>query len=200
MTFTCVPPGSGPSLPWDERENAVLTIGRMIDAKRHQDAVEIVERARAAGLPLRLYVAGRPDARRGEERRRIRERVAAAGPWAVLLEDLPRAELLELAGRVRYGLHMRHEEPFGIAVAELARAGCVVLARRGGGVREILGTDELLFDDPEQAAGRLVELAGDRPQVDRLRAELELRIARFGVEPFVAEIRGLVAEELARCS
>ena len=52
-----------------------------VDAKRFADTVEIVRQARAAGLPLRLHIAGRPDRNRRDEAQRVRDLVASAGPW-----------------------------------------------------------------------------------------------------------------------
>jgi glycosyltransferase involved in cell wall biosynthesis len=93
---------------------------------------------------------------------------------------------------MRFGLHLFRDEPFGIAVAELAASGCVVIARRGGGVGEIVGTEELLFDDAGDAADRLTALAADEDRCARLRADLAQRAEAFSVERFIHGMRAQV--------
>jgi glycosyltransferase involved in cell wall biosynthesis len=182
-------PGTFAPQPWDEREHAVLAVGRLVPCKRLEDAIEVVARVRAAGRPLTLHLAGRADPAERGYLSRLR---AALPPWVQLHENLGRPELLALQGRTRFGLHLFRDEPFGIAVAELAASGCVVLARRGGGVGEIVGTDELLFDDVGEAADRLLALAGDDDRCARLRAHLAQRAETFSVERFVAAMRAQV--------
>ena len=41
---------------------------------------------------------------------------------------LNRDKISDLVSRTKYGLHMRDYEGFGIAIAELAYAGCLVFA------------------------------------------------------------------------
>jgi glycosyltransferase involved in cell wall biosynthesis len=188
------PPVPGPFAPrpWEQREDAVLAIGRLVPAKRFEELVAIVARVRAAGHPLELHVAGRRDKAELGYLRRLRE---ALPPWAHLHEDLQRDALLALAGRVRYGLHGFRAEPFGIAVAELAASGCVVLARRGGGVGEIVEHDELLFDEVADGAARLLAIVADEARRARLREHLARRAGAFGVERYSAGIR----EQVAAC-
>jgi glycosyltransferase involved in cell wall biosynthesis len=182
-------PGRFAPQPWDDREDGVLVVGRLVTAKRLEEAIEIVARVRAAGRPLTLHLAGRPDPAEMGYLRRVR---AALPPWARLHENLERQELLALQGRTRFGLHLFRDEPFGIAVAELAASGCVVLVRRGGGVGEIVGTDELLFDDVGDAADRLLALAGAEDRCARLRADLAQRAEAFSVERFITGMRAQV--------
>ena len=47
----------------------------------------------------------------------------------------------------RYGIHGMREEHFGMAPAELARAGAIVWVPRGGGQMEIVGHEPALMFD-----------------------------------------------------
>ena len=54
-------------------------------------------------------------------------------------DDASRDEVRALMATHRYGIHGMREEHFGMAPAELARAGCIVWVPRGGGQMEIVG-------------------------------------------------------------
>jgi glycosyltransferase involved in cell wall biosynthesis len=192
-------PGRAVQMPWERREQAVVAVGRLVAHKRFGEIIEIVERVRASGSDLRLQIAGRAGDQRRDRRylQWLSARVAATGGWASLHEDLPRAALLELLGSVRYGLHAFRDEPFGIAVAEMLRAGCIPFAHRGGGVPEILGTDELLFTSPSEAVRKLLAVIGSEADQRRLRGALAERAEQFSEEVFVRRIRELVRAHAA---
>src|SRR5262245_66424371 len=86
---------------------------------------------RAAFPTARLHVVGTSDNPRYY--RRVVRRIRAAGGWIQLHENLSRDELSALIGRVRYGIHAMREEHFGMAPAEMGRAGGIVGVPAGGG-------------------------------------------------------------------
>jgi glycosyltransferase involved in cell wall biosynthesis len=132
-------------------------------------------------------------ARVGALRRRVCRRVAESAGWVTLHEDLSRDALLALLARQRYGIHAMAREHFGIAVAEMARAGCIAFVPRGGGPAEIVGAEErLLFDSPEEAARQILATLGDRARRDALREHLARRAERYSSGRFVAELREIV--------
>ena len=55
----------------------------------------------------------------------------------------------------RFGIHCRSHEPFGIAVAELAAAGCVTFVPDGGGQVEIVDHPDLIYTSPEAAIEKI---------------------------------------------
>jgi glycosyltransferase involved in cell wall biosynthesis len=71
--------------------------------------------------------------------RRLDERARAHGPWVRLHRDVPRDALGPLLAARRYGIHAMADEPFGMAVAEMVRAGCIVFAPDTAGPAEIIG-------------------------------------------------------------
>ena len=97
---------------------------------------------------MRLHIVGTDDDRAYTAHIR---RLAAADPaWITLHENLARADLAALLARQRYGIHAMEGEHFGIAVAEMVRAGCIVFVPRTGGPIEIVGADERLrFGSPD---------------------------------------------------
>jgi glycosyltransferase involved in cell wall biosynthesis len=178
-----IDPGEG--LPWDQREDTFLCIGRFHGSKRVELAMSIVGRARAAALPkARLIIVG--SAVDGEYTSRIVRIAAQFGDWIEFREDLSRDELNQVMGRVRYGLQAMEHEHFGMATAEMTRAGCLVFAHNSGGTPEVLNHESaLLWETEGEAVKKIVNLRG----VDALRARLKEHADQFSPEHFVEQFR-----------
>ena len=124
---------------------------------------------------------------------RIHRLASKAGSWVEFREDLSRAELNSLMGRSRYGLQAMEFEHFGMATAEMTRAGCLVFAHRSGGSPEVLDNEEgLLWSHPEAVASKLPGL-----DVEGLRARLRTHARVFSTERFVDRFRAIVATSAA---
>jgi glycosyltransferase involved in cell wall biosynthesis len=103
--------------------------------------------------------------------------------------------LTSLVARQRYGLHAQVGEHFGIAPAELVRAGCITFVARPGGPVEIVGHEaDLTFSSPTDAVDTIDRVLGDRMRLQRLRAHLGSRREVFTEERFMREIRNVVEE------
>ncbi len=189
------PVGGGfPDVPWGEREDGIVCLGRIHPEKRLHAALEIVAALRARGLPLHLHLVGARDDPRYEAR--LRDLIGRHGDWVALHLDMRREEMAELVARQRYGLHAMHEEHFGIAVAEMQRAGCIVFVPRNGGPAEIVGGDErVLFDSDAQAADKIEAVLRSPEAIGALRAVAARRGAAFSAERFMQEMRGIVLGE-----
>ena len=181
-----VDPGAG--LPWDQRDDVFLCIGRFHGSKRIETAISIVQKIRATVLPqARLIIVGSPVDT--EYTTRIHGVAARAGNWIEFREDLSRADLSALMGRTRYGIQAMEAEHFGMSTAEMARAGCLVLAHRSGGSPEVLNNeDSLLWTNEDDAVERFARL-----DVEGLRARLRDYARAISTERFVDEFRRIVA-------
>ncbi len=185
-------PGGFPRISWEDRENGFVGIGRLHPCKRWGEAVRVVGRLRERGHDVTLTVVGARDI--AEELTAL-EALAERRPWFQLRTNVPREEMVELVARRRYGIHLMVEEHFGIAVAELVRAGCVPFVHRSGGPPEIVGGhSELLFGDEDEA----VELASRVIESEGLQRDLAARLAGraedFSTERFMERIRAVVGE------
>lgn len=191
-------PGALADLPWEEKTDAVLALGRLVPEKRFEEIVGAVAAVRAAGHPLRLTIA----AFAGDDPAyadTIRAMVRAHADWATLSEGLSRADLEAALSRHRYGMHAMVDEHFGIAVAEMVRAGCLVFVPNSGGPAEIVGEEpRLKFANAGEAAMRLGEAVADAGLREKLRRHLAARSSRFSAERFVREILEVVKEAGAR--
>ena len=83
-------------------------------------------------------------------------------------------------GHSQFAIQAMVDEHFGMATAELARAGCLVFAHDSGGTREVLDdAPALLWRTEADAVERI--LAADPGAASRLRE----RAARFSPQAFV---------------
>lgn len=177
----------GEDVPWSERDDVFLCIGRFTASKRIEVAIEIVRAARAQSIPhARLVIVGSPvDAEYTSGLRNL----AAGEPWIEFREDLPRAELNRLMARSRYGLQPMVGEHFGMATAEMTHAGCLVFAHRSGGTPEVLNReDALLWTTAAEATARIAAM----PAADALRDRLRKNAQQFSTERFVQRFRTIV--------
>ncbi|HEY2942716.1 MAG TPA: glycosyltransferase [Vicinamibacteria bacterium] len=192
-TITLRPPvaGSFPDVPWEARADGFCCVGRIAPEKRIERVLDVLAEVRRRGRDVRLHVIGAPDDL--AYTRRVRERVARHADWATLHEDLPREALVRLLAANRYGLHAMEEEHFGMAVAEMARAGCIPFVPRGGGQVEIVGGDErFLYASAGEAVAKILATLDDPAEQRAMRAHLAARVPDFAVENFMERIRAVV--------
>ena len=177
-------PGDFPELSWNKRRRGVVCLGRIAPDKNTLLAIEVVARARALGVDLDLSIVGMSEG--GEYMRRVEAKAREYSDWLSIHCDLTRADLLDLLVQHRFGLHVMEGEHFGIAVAELQRAGCITFAHNSGGPREILDCDDrVLFDEADDAARKLARIVNDTALRDEVLAAVELRRSRFSEQHFI---------------
>lgn len=183
-------PGAG--LPWSERDDTFLCVGRFHGSKRIEAAISIVREARAHAMPdAKLVIVGSPVDL--EYSARIRMLASPARDWIELREDLPREQLNRLMGRARYAIQAMAGEHFGMATAEMTRAGCLVFAHNSGGSPEVLNHEEALLWSTEEDAVRKVAALG-AIDVEPLRRRLQTNAQRFSPEAFIDRVRTIVAD------
>lgn len=180
-------PGEG--LPWSKRDNTFLCIGRFHGSKRVELAMDIVGRARAAAMrDARLIIVG--SAVDHEYTSRIVRIAANHGEWIDFYEDLSRDELNQLMGQSRYGIQAMENEHFGMAAAEMIRAGMLVFAHDSGGSPEVLNNEKaLLWSSEGEAVKKIVNVHDIEP----LRARLQAHAKDFSTESFVERFQKIVA-------
>jgi glycosyltransferase involved in cell wall biosynthesis len=203
-SITLHPPIAGefPTVPWPQRENGFVCIGRLSPEKEFDKVIDIVAALRARGYGPHLHLISGRDAYLSSYRTHIYQRVAENASWLTLHEDIARADLAALITTHRYGIHGMSEEHFGMAVAEMVRGGCIVFVPRGGGQVEIVGDQErLLYSTAEEAVDKISATIEDAARQLALRDVLEKRGALFSTERFVLEFRGIVRSFLEqRCN
>ncbi len=191
-------PGRFDPLPWSERLQEVVCIGRISPEKRVDEVIDILRRVRERGHPLALRIVGLPET--PAYVRELQDRISDCADWVEIETVVSRKRLLEVIHRARYGIHAMHEEHFGIAVAEMMRAGCVVFAHASGGPPEILGgLEPLLFEDADDAVDKIDALLTGERALSEVRAALTARADFFSAEHFSSAIREVVARYITEC-
>jgi glycosyltransferase involved in cell wall biosynthesis len=184
-------PGGFPDIPFEARDDGFVCLGRIAVEKELEKLIEILAGVRARGNKIRFHIVGHVDDR--AYARRIYRAAEPYAEWISFHHDLPREELVALIARNRYGIHGMVGEHFGIAPAELQRAGCITLVPDDGGPAEIVGRDERVvyhsIADAVEKIDRLLRDPGLR--ADTLRA-VAARAELFSEHRFMAELLDVV--------
>jgi glycosyltransferase involved in cell wall biosynthesis len=194
---TVYPPvvGVKPTVEWARRRTAFLAIGRMSPEKDYERILRILARVRQDVPDLTLTIVGTRDRHTGGYYERVRHLAASMGTWVAFENNAPREAVRTLMAETRYGIHGMRDEHFGMAPAEMTRAGMIVWVPNGGGQVEIVGGDPaLVYDTDEQAADAILRVVRDSAEQDRLRAILAVRSALFSEDRFMREIQAIVAD------
>lgn len=183
----------GPGLPWEEREDGFVVMGRLVPEKGVGLVVDVLARVRAE-RPVHLHVLGRPV--RAAFARDVDALRRRHGDWIHLEGPVYGPEKEALLGRHRYGLSGCRSEAFGIAVAEMVKAGAIVWVPDGGGQTEIVDHPGLVYSGAGNAASLILETLGRPDREAALRRHLRARGETFSGPRFVAEMRAVVADFL----
>lgn len=181
--------------PWAEREDGIVTIGRMLPYKNVRRTIAIVRELHDRGHDIHLHVVGPvPDTEYTEAVKSD----AARHDFVHLEGEISRDELVRLISTHKYGVHGTDHEHFGMVVAELAAGGAIPFTPNGGGQREIVrNRDELLYTTTEEAADKIERVLHSSELREELRSELSNIEERFGCARFKIAVRKVVAEILA---
>ena len=93
--------------------------------------------------------------------------------------------------------YFRSKTDFGIAVAELVRAGTLPFVHNSGGQIEIVGRDaRLIYDDAPEAAGKVLDALTDPDLRAGLRPGLDRQASALSTEGFARRLRAIVSDAL----
>jgi glycosyltransferase involved in cell wall biosynthesis len=191
------PPVAGPpaAAPWKEREDGFVVMARLVPEKRIDLIIDVLAEVRRT-KPVHLHVLGRRG--RSGYARRIEALCRAHGDWVHLEGEAYGAKKAAFLAGHKYGLSGRRAEAFGIAAAEMIKAGLVVWVPDGGGQTEIVAHPDLVFGSRAEAVARILAVIMDPARETALRRHLETRAAVFSSARFVCETRALVRDVLAK--
>ena len=196
---TLYPPVTGhfPDVPWEQRQNGFVCLGRIAPEKDLDSVIDIVAAVRRVHPEAHLHVIGSP----GHPRyyRRVLSRIERHRDWITLHLDVSHDEVRRLITMNRYGLHAMANEHFGMAPAEMATGGCIVWVRDEGGQVEIVGGERrLMFGSTEEAVAKILRTMASAEEQAALRTALAARVPLFSIGRFIEGVRQVAAEQLAR--
>ena len=191
-TRTVYPPVTGdfPDVPWEARQPGFVCIGRISPEKELERVIDIVAGVRRHVASVTLHIVG--TAGDPSYFRRIAARARDHG--FAIHQSLPRPALADLVSHQKYGIHGMPAEHFGMAPAEMVRAGCVVWVPDDGGQVEIVDDPRLTYGSVEDAIPKIVATLRDPHEEASLRKHLAGRTAVFSVERFMREVRQAVLD------
>ncbi|MCJ7643548.1 MAG: glycosyltransferase family 4 protein [Candidatus Aminicenantes bacterium] len=185
-----VPPG----VPWDEREPGFVYLGRISPEKDIESIIGILKAVRECRSDIHLHIVG--DSNDPGYMNRIRALCQQNAAWAFLEGQMAGEEKAAFVGRHRFGISACWNEAFGIAVAEMVKAGCLVWVPASGGQTEIVGRPELIYSAREDAVGKIGRVLRDGNLQAALREHLGDRKKMFSLDRFAREVRAVVSDFL----
>lgn len=174
----------------------VAMVSALRPEKRHDVAIDAIERLRPRYPNLRLLIAGQ-----GDLRQHLSER-AARLDGAVVLAGL-RADVMRVFDAADVCLHPSAREALPTTLMEALAASVPVVATDVGGIPEIVtdGGEGLLVPappEPDAVAGALARLLGDAALRRTMGAAGRRTYeSRFTAEPWISRTRALYDEILA---
>lgn len=195
-TRTLYPPVADPGVdvPWDTRAPNFLAIGRISPEKEYERVMRILARVRVHAPTLRLTIVGTWDRHARGYFNQLQALATSLGSWIEFRQNVSRDEIRALMSAHRYGIHGMREEHFGMAPAELVRAGAIVWVPDGGGQVEIVGGEPALtYGTEDEAVRKITAVITNVKEQARLRNLLAERGEVFSTDRFVREVREIVA-------
>ncbi len=201
-TITVYPPAAGefPNVPWEDREDGFVVIGRLNPNKRSHWCLRVLEIVRRSFPRITLHIIGSTSAFWDEASyyKKLILLIKTNAAWVTLHENVSREKLQQIVSRQRYGMHAMRDEHFGMAPAEMVLAGCIPFVHNSGGPPEIVGQDlRLIYDSAEDAAKKILYVLRSPAEQAHIRAGLALRKDLFRPEAFMAGILREVSRRLS---
>ena len=192
-------PGDFPDVPWEERASDFVCLGRLSREKRIESIIDVLKRLRAMGHTSTLHIIGGSDG--SSYARGVEEMARSEGDWIQWHGELQGDAKRQLLAQCRYGIHACPFEGFGIAVAEMVRAGCIPFVPTTGGAGEIVGHDETLcWQSLDEAAAKVDQLWRTESKQTDIRRALKKQATLFSTGSYQEGIRTIVSTLQTRLS
>lgn len=188
------PPVNAPfsKTSWNEKQDSFLCIARIVPEKHIDMVIDILKQVRSRGNDVSLHVVGRSD---DVDYCRLIEGLCEENQsWATFHGLQDRQELARLMDECRYGINGLTEEPFGIAIAEMVKSGCIVFVPNGGGQTEIVGAQELTFNDTGDAVDKICAVLNDDGFQAKLLEHLDGQGQLFSTQEFSRRMQNIVSD------
>lgn len=179
-------------IPWQDRENGFVCLGRVSPEKQVDVIIDILRRVRARGHDIHLHIAGPVGL--DPYGRKIAALCAQHQAWVYPEGTVYGARKSALLAGHRFGIHACPHEAFGIAVAEMASAGCVPFVPLGGGQVEIVTDHRLCYQHVDDAVQKICELLESHDAHKAICRRLLARSEGFSPNRFVERLQASVSQ------
>ncbi len=173
----------------EDKENLVITIGRIVPEKRMHDFLEI-----ASGSPsFRFVIIGAIDDKNHQYYNSLRKR--ASPNVSFILSPLRGAK--DVLRRAKVYVHCARNEQFGIAIVEAMAAGCVPVVHDSGGPPEIVTNDVgFRWKNTDIAKSQIASLLAHEPLRMELSRRASDRATQFSSDTFESKILETIEESV----
>lgn len=179
-----------PSISYEKKENGFVLIGRIVPEKKIDMAIEILKKVRQDGCNTHLHIVG--GAGNSRYARALKKLCSENKDWLFFEGRLSEEKKKELIANHLFGISCRKNEPFGIAVAEMVKAGCIVFVPDSGGQTEIVAHPNLIYASVEDAAQKIEAIIKNEKLQNELHGHLLATAQKFSAENFKKEIKGII--------
>jgi glycosyltransferase involved in cell wall biosynthesis len=181
-----------PPVPYTSREEGFIYLGRITPEKCTHSAIEILRQVRERGHNVHLHILGGFD--RSDYANRVRRLAEHFRDWVFLEGWAFRDKKAQLLAGHRFGINACANEAFGIAVAEMVQAGCIVFVPNGGGQAEIADHPHLTYQNEADGVGKICSVLTQETEQAALLEHLRQGSSRFSAQTFMKGTQRVVAE------
>ena len=184
--------GDTPQYDWENRKKGFVGIGRLVPEKGFDTVIEILGKVCHRKQDIHLHILGPL-----ENTKYARQLVDYAGKnkdWVFFEGQKFVDDKMDFILQHKYGISGCINEAFGIAVAEMVKAGMIVWVPNGGGQVEIVNHPMLIYNDIEDAANKIVQVLKDNSLQQEIRKHLKEQSEHFSTERFMNEVKLLVKD------
>ncbi len=188
------PPVAGkfPIIPWHKKQSRFVALGRISPEKKLEKVVRILEEVRKLGHEVELDILGNWE--NSEYGKQFYLWARKKGRWIVFHGDCRGEKKTQLLTQARYGLHGCTGEAFGIAVAEMIKAGCLPFVPGEGGPVEIVEDKRLVYTSQGAAVGKIAAVLESDTLQKMLHSHVINRQSAFSAERFMNKLRKLASK------
>lgn len=179
-----------PLVPLEEREVGFVCIGRISPEKRIEQIINILKVVRDRGHDIHLHVIGGIDG--GPYGKKIQKLCYRHKEWIIAEGSCFGEKKQSLLTGHKFGIHACQGEAFGIGVAEMVKADCIVFTPSEGGQAEIVNHQSLLYDSVEDAVDKVDDVLRQPNLQSDLRDHLKRQGAIFSKSNFANGLRSVV--------
>jgi glycosyltransferase involved in cell wall biosynthesis len=151
-------------------------------------------RSEKKGINIHLHIIGKIDS--SDYVAKLRRLSGENSEWVYMEGGKFGKEKNEVLAKHKFGIHGRPKEAFGIAVAEMVKAGCIPFVPDDGGQTEIINHPALLYGSVEDGVNRIESVLENNEMQAALREHLAKQAEKFSAETFMSEIREVVRDFL----
>jgi len=171
---------------FSERTNNFLVIGRISPEKRIENTIHILADVKARGFDIYLTIVG-PSYKKDYYDRL--QTLTASLSWITWYGGANAGEIEQLCGLAKYGINGTKDEQFGIAIAEMCRAGCIVFVPQGGGQTEVVADERQIFANQIEAVEKISRVLASPAIQTELHLQSLATSARFDPSQFIQAVQ-----------